>query len=205
MDPANFFVYEPQVNGVEVFNIEQEDSCMPNSLNFYFGKRLFDSYEDFETKQFHNFRSARKRVTDHDACMVNIVNFKHLNNFYSFKADRFFQSNKHGNLVSKMHQALKGLTKETKYVLNYHYDYSVDGKKHYGKQGHFICIYKDANGFITSISNEDGPNDQLPYFNYSLNQPNNDSNLRLDSIRNEVGREGYKLSTVILIKYDKIN
>ena len=51
---------------------------MANSMNFYFKKRLFENYNDFEKKQIYNFKVTKQKYQKYDCSLSKKIRFSEI-------------------------------------------------------------------------------------------------------------------------------
>lgn len=191
--------------------VMSNNSCMANSLNFYFQKPLFNSFSDFERKQNYNFTLSKKKNFKFSPYLSKRVRYKLIKtNPISKKkqtTDKFmirepiFKSNEFGNRKYKLNRFLNEL--ETgKYVIIYYFRQSKDNGKHYSKQeGHMVTIEKGESKLIKTISEDGYDPELLPHIDFNLNEKAVKSELRLTE-KKTVGDMTVKIVSISIYIYE---
>ena len=87
------------INFLTSLILNDEDSCMPSSINQYFGRFLFNSIEDYFTKQLHNLEKNKKakynKTSRYDPFLSKMLKFdnKTLKFRYIFNTNQMKNNN----------------------------------------------------------------------------------------------------------------
>lgn len=204
MDKKPTFNYKRKAN--EELFINEDDSCMPNALNTYFGKRLFDGNEDFHKKQNFNFKLSKQVEYNFSPTLSKRVRYtesistkRSLDHY--LKRQHIFITNKIGKNIPILRKFLKKLP-EKKFVLSYNYRESFDNGKNYKPKTRHVVVIEKKNGLIKTISDEGNDPTILPRIDFYLNGcPKNKIEDQLDVPK---WVEGVKVKIISIAIYEYV-
>lgn len=147
------------------FVLKQENSCMPNSLNQYFNKKLFTCFAQFLKKMQPNLKAMK--VNPHSTHDFNLLAFATCNYKRHYR-DFLYRS--HSKSILRFITALRSLERSRKYIVHYRFKVSNALPKDRYKS-HCVCIYIDRCGkvFIMEKCLEED-NGTLPLINLDMNR-----------------------------------
>ena len=151
-------------------DVINNNSSMPDALNVYFNKRLFENYNDFEEKQKYNFKLSNRKYIPYDSILTKRVRFLEKSKTKYFSRKPIFNSNNFGNREYKFNDFVEKM-EEGIYVMIYYFRRSYDNGKHYKpKEGHMVIIEKFEDDLIEIKSNDGNETSILPFINFDLNE-----------------------------------
>lgn len=158
--------------------LTENDSHMPTAINQYFGKKLFNSVDEYIQLQKFNFQRLKKAKHDKSSCCDPCLSKQLIIDNKKYNLKYIFQSNLiHKNKLNRFYDLLQRL-KDGKYILHLNYN-DTNGEFDFG---HFTCILK-LNNEIQNLDADRENKEFIPFTKCSLNvKPNmNESNEPLPS------------------------
>lgn len=155
------------------FYIHDDHSCMSNAVMNYFGKKFYESREDFVAKQAISLKKSFKSTKDQWSSLATNYVFDPEQN-KMFKRKQIYKSMIGNNIfLYNVRKFLNGLS-DGHYLI----DYTYQGKY---RQGHLVAISK-MNGIIKTISDKSFENERglLTFTQIDLNQ---EANIDTDMVR----------------------
>lgn len=178
----------------ERIEIDEPHTCMPNALNQYFGRRIYDSQCNFYYDNRFNLTLAKLDQTTryHFELTKRVFVSKQL--WVREKVWRS-NSNREASFVYDLNKALEDLN-PGKYIIDYNYNKRSNERT--SRHGHNTCIFKDRRGRIMALDPR-AANDEryLPSVNYNLNQTPDESQKQMLLF------EHYKIISIGIYKYEK--
>jgi hypothetical protein len=141
--------------------------CMPNSINLYFSVRIFDSFDDFFSKQMFNLILEHKNSkSTHEIALMKRVEF----NGRKFIREYDFESNANPSTISiySFVSTLR-LLNTGRYILIYRFkDSRANQDNKY--TSHCSVIIKTRNNELIVLDRDRPNNHTLPLINVNINQ-----------------------------------
>ncbi|CAF0951663.1 unnamed protein product [Brachionus calyciflorus] len=152
--------------------LQDDHSCMANSLNFYFQKVIFTSRTQFVSVQSFNMDLLKLKHNEYSQYMTNkvCVSNKMYERRMLFTSTRFGSQTKY-DLDKKL-----GELENKRYIFDISFRTNASGTK----SGHFMCLEKKDNIWRVISDNVEN-NHIIPKIQYPLNQKANvdDKNIKL--------------------------
>ena len=178
----------------ERIEIDEPHTCMPNALNQYFGRRIYDSQCNFYYDNRFNLTLAKLDQTQryHFELTKRVFVSKQL-----WVREKVWRSNSNpdSSYVYDLNKALEDLN-PGKYIIDY--NYKKRSNERTSRHGHNTCIFKDRRGRIMALDRR-AANDvtYLPSVNYNLNQTPDESQKRMSLFKH------YKIISIGIYNYEK--